>query len=133
MTAAEGGCMCGRVGFRAEGEPVTVLYCHCRDCRRASGAPVLVLAGFPEERVEWHGEREFYRSSASVRRSFCGGCGATLTYEDEKLPGEVYVAVGAFDEPERFEPTAHSWVSRRLGWFEVRDELPRHEQSSRPR
>lgn len=130
---AEGGCMCGTVRFGVDGDSTTVVYCHCRDCRRASGAPVSVFVAYPAERVEWSGERKTYRSSRDVRRSFCGQCGTSLTYEDTKLPREVYLSIGAFEEPERFEPEAHSWVSRRLGWLDLRDGLPRHEQSSIPR
>lgn len=132
-SVAEGGCLCGKVRFRACGEPIFTAYCHCRDCRRASGAPVTAFVGYPVERVEWIGERKAYRSSPDVVRSFCGECGASLTYEDAKLPGEVYLAVGVFDEPEEFEPATHSWESRRLGWLDIRDELPRFEQSSKPR
>ena len=38
--------------------------------------------------------------------------------------------VDVFDDPEAFEPEEHEWCSRRLRWFDVRDGLPRHEESS---
>jgi hypothetical protein len=38
--------------------------------------------------------------------------------------------VGIFDDPGAFEPEEHEWWSRRLRWFDVRDGLPRHEESS---
>jgi hypothetical protein len=53
-----------------------------------------------------------------------------LSFEDERLPGEIYLPVGIFDDPETFEPDKHDWVSRRLRWFDVPDGLPRHEESS---
>lgn len=130
----EGGCFCGAVRIRTEGEPLAVVYCHCNDCRRWSGAPVSVFVGYPAGRFEM--ERDVsraYESSPGVRRTFCGECGTALLYEDERLPGEVYVAVGAFDDPERFEPEAHSWASKRLSWLHIEDGLPRYEKSSRPR
>lgn len=129
-----GGCMCGSVRIRAFGEPAAVIYCHCRDCRAASGAPVSLYAGYRAGRVEWaRGERKGYRSSEAVVRSFCPDCGTPLSYVDEGLPGEVYVPVGIFDDPEAFEPGVHDWVSQRLPRFDVRDDLPRHERSSVPR
>jgi len=79
------------------------------------------------------GTPKVYESAPGVRRSFCGDCGIPLFYEDEKLPGEVYVIIGVFDAPEAFEPRAHSWFSRKLPWLDIRDELPRHEESSKPR
>lgn len=130
---AEGGCMCGEVRFGAEGDTLFRGYCHCADCRRASGAPVMVFVAYRAKDVEWSGKPEVYRSSPDVSRSFCEECGTSLTYEDEKLPGEVYISIGAFDEPERFAPQVHGYASRRLSWLDIRDDLPRHESSSRPR
>ncbi len=129
-----GGCRCGAVRIRATGEPSVVVYCHCRDCRRSSGAPASLFAGYRAEQVEWlRGEPKGYRSSKPVVRSFCPECGTPLSYEDERLPGEIYVAVGVFDDPEAFEPEVHDWVSQRLPFFDVRDELPRYGESSIPR
>jgi hypothetical protein len=34
-------------------------------------------------------------------------------YEDERLPVEVYVMVGAFDDPESFEPEVHHLIPRK--------------------
>lgn len=130
---ATGGCLCGAVRMRAVGEPICVVYCHCDDCRRASGAPLMVFAGYDEERARIEGEPSFYSSSPGVRRSFCGKCGTSISYKDELLPGEVYLCVGVFDDPGRFEPEAHGWVSRRLPWLRVRDGLPVYEKSTRPR
>jgi hypothetical protein len=49
------------------------------------------------------------------------------------LPGEVYLSIGVFEDPDVFRPDGHSWNSQRLGWFGVADDLPRYEKSSRPR
>ena len=43
-----GGCHCGAIRYRLEAEPVHVDLCHCVDCRRNSGAPVVCWAGFPD-------------------------------------------------------------------------------------
>ncbi len=113
---------------------MSVPYCHCKDCRRWSGAPVSVLVGYRVGQVEIkRGAPRVYESSPGVTRSFCGECGASLFYEDRRLPGEIYVAVGAFDEPERFEPDVHSWASQRLPWLDIEDGLLWKEKSSRPR
>jgi hypothetical protein len=131
---ARGGCRCGAVEVRAVGSPEVVLYCHCRDCRRSSGAPVSLFAGYRAGQVELPGGwPKDYESSPGIHRSFCGRCGTPISFEDEKLPGEVYLPVGVFDDPEAFEPEKHDWVSRRLRWFDVADGLTRHEESSIPR
>lgn len=131
---ATGRCLCGGFSFVARGEPRCSVYCHCVDCRRSSGAPVSALVGYATDRVDYTGdEPEKYRSSESVTRAFCGVCGGTISYEDERLPGETYLHVGLFDEPGKFPPETHSWHSQAVGWLLIDDELPRHEESSRPR
>lgn len=131
---ATGKCLCGDFRFVARGEPLYRAYCHCVDCRRSSGAPVSMLVGYRAEEVEYTGEQpRSYRSSEGVIRAFCGTCGGTISYEDERLPGEIYLHAGLFDEPGRFPPLTHSWHSQTIGWLRIDDELPRHEQSSRPR
>ena len=41
-----GGCLCGRLRYRADAEPVRAVICHCSICRRVSGAPMLCFVHF---------------------------------------------------------------------------------------
>lgn len=130
----EGGCLCGTVRIRAWGEPFGAPYCHCRDCRKSTSAPVSLLVGYAERQVESvSGDPKVYESSPGVRRAFCGDCGTSITYKDDRLPGEVYIHVGVFDDPASFEPTIHSWYSQRLEYLNILDDLPRPRESSRSR
>src|SRR3712207_2916337 len=102
---AVGGCRCGAVAVRASEDPTGVVYCHCQDCRKSSGAPVSLFVGYHTGQVEWlQGEPRVYESSPGVYRSFCGRCGAPISFEEERLPGETYLPVGIFEDPETFEP-----------------------------
>jgi hypothetical protein len=84
----EGGCLCGTVRYRVEGAPKWAAHCHCRDCRRATGAPFVTYAGYPTAKVTWLGEKPVaFASSPGVTRRFCGRCGSPLAYE-----GHVYTA-----------------------------------------
>ena len=46
----QGGCLCGAVRYRVEGEPLASGICHCRTCRKAASAPTLPFVVFPADR-----------------------------------------------------------------------------------
>ena len=132
ITEHAGGCLCGAVRFEAAGVPTDTAYCHCFFCRRQTGAPVVAFAGFgTDDAFRWvKGRPAMYKSSPTVRRKFCRRCGTPLTFEADRYPGRIYIAVGAFDDPDRLPPEAHSHWSQRIAWFDTADALPRHSGSS---
>ena len=79
-------------------------WCHCKDCRRQTGAPAVVWAGFRVEEVAFEGTPKRRRSSEHVVRSFCADCGTPITYEHDELAGEIYIHAGLFDEADRLVP-----------------------------
>src|SRR6187551_3379382 len=50
-TVREGGCGCGHVRYRVEGEPIFVKNCHCRQCQQQTGSTSVVNAFFESERI----------------------------------------------------------------------------------
>ncbi len=130
---ARGGCLCGRHRFALTAGPFAVSWCHCNDCRRATGAPAIVFAGVPEDAVDFAEPPAVFASSEHAERWFCSACGTPLAYRDRRLPGELYLLLGTLDEPGRFVPQRHAFASRRLPWLHIDDGLPRHPQFSRPR
>lgn len=120
----EGGCLCGRVRFRVVGPAKWTAYCHCRSCRKQTGAPVSAYAGFEREQAAFTaGEMAIYASSEGVRRGFCPTCGSPLTYEGSRWPTEIHFHISAFDRPEDFPPTDQAFAEERLAW------LPAFEQA----
>jgi len=71
-----------------------------------------------------------FASSPGVRRGFCAACGAPLTYESDRFPGEVHFHVSAFDRPQALPPGFHVFCEERLPWLEIADDLPRHAATS---
>jgi hypothetical protein len=131
--AREGGCLCGAVRYRASGDPITVVYCHCTSCRRASGAPVVAWAMWPLDQFEWtRGKPAANASSQGVERCFCGRCGTPISYTAEYMPGLVDVTVASLDDPGALEPQLHIWDSERVRWLELADRLPRHPDAPPP-
>ena len=128
------GCACGAHRGVALGDPQSVTWCHCADCRRESGAPSFVWVGWHEANVEGGlAGLETRVTKANVTRGRCGSCGALLAYRDEGLPGLVYVPLGAFDAPERFEPTEHAYWPDRVERLSFDDGLPKREGTTQTR
>lgn len=130
MRTVEGGCLCGAVRYRIQGEPLVSVTCQCRSCRRASGAALVpwlhldtaqltFLAGAPVE----------FQSSPAVTRTFCGQCGTPLTYRRSDYGPTIDVTTCTLDEPDLFPPVAHVWTSHRLRWVELADDLPRFDET----
>jgi hypothetical protein len=128
-----GRCFCGAVTVAASGQPFQVSWCHCRDCRRQTGAPAVVWAGFRSDAVVIEGTPKPRQSSPHITRSFCAECGTPMTYEDERLPGEVYIHAGLFDEADRLVPDRHAYVTSKLFWIHLEDGLAKFEDTTRPR
>ena len=124
-----GGCMCGAVRYEAP-EPHSVIYCHCRDCRRHSGAPLVSFVGYIRDEIEWSGDaRKIYNSSPNIERGFCGKCGTPLTWEGyvEELGGDlIEIFISTTDDPDSHVPQFHIWHGERVKWLEVVDDLPRY-------
>jgi hypothetical protein len=121
----EGGCLCGAVRYRALGQPYGITHCHCRTCRRASGAPFVTWAGVDTDKFTFtSGKPAAYASSVNVVRTFCGQCGTALTYQRSELPGSIDVTLGSMDDPEALRPEDHTWTESRLSWISMGDGLP---------
>ncbi|MDZ4868810.1 MAG: GFA family protein [Alphaproteobacteria bacterium] len=124
--ALSGGCHCGAVRYQITGTPKDVALCHCVDCRRNSGAPVMAWIGCAEETLSMtKGTPKVFKSSGATLRSFCGDCGTGLFYRNaEILPGIVEVQLATLDDAEVLPPTSQIQVAERLGWMKSAHELP---------
>jgi hypothetical protein len=127
-----GGCQCGAVRFRVEGELGDASICHCRMCQKAFGAFFGPLVSVKVADLTWtRGERRRFRSSNKVWRGFCGDCGTPLTFEP--LQGIIDLAIGAFDDPAPIRPLHQLGSPRRLPWVDELGELPRWDDEHRER
>ena len=126
--------MCGRTRFTIFSDPNFASYCHCDDCRASTGAAVSAFVGFETAHLVWQGEPlKQYPSSKGILRGFCPECGTSMTYEDEKLPHDIYFYVGVFDDPDGLPMQSHSYVEEKLVWLHINDELPKEEGTAAPR
>ena len=126
MTMLAGRCHCGAVQYAmAAADVLHHALCHCADCRRHAGAPVVGWAMVPAGRLTVRGTPKVYASSAHGRRSFCAECGTSLFYVNEAmLPGMVDIQTGTLDDAALLPPGAQIQVAERLPWMATLHTLP---------
>lgn len=129
-----GGCHCGAVRYEADGAPLHHALCHCSDCRRSAGAPMVGWIAFAADQVRLtQGETAVYAGSEHGRRHFCIQCGTGLFYlNSEMLPGIVDIQSATLDEAEAHAPGAHIQVAERLPWMTHIADLPEFERFPGP-
>jgi hypothetical protein len=118
-----GGCQCGAVRFRVEGEPQRASICWCRMCQKAFAGPFGALVTVNVDQLTWtRGQRATFQSSDNIQRGFCAACGTPLTYEwsDDRID----LAVFAFDDPSAVEPAVQLAVESRPAWMEHLADMP---------
>lgn len=124
MTTYEGGCQCGAVRYKIEGEISPVTACHCSQCRRTSGhfwaafhAPHDGFTLTEERGLTW------FTSSDWAKRGFCNQCGASLFYQ---MTGEatINVAAGSLDQPTGLHMKRHIFVADKGDYYDITDDLP---------
>jgi hypothetical protein len=124
-----GRCHCGAISYEMPEEVVHHALCHCGDCRRHAGAPVVAWAMLPADRLRVAGQPAIYHSSEHGRRHFCAACGTGLFYVNEAtLPGMIDVQSATLDNPDALPPSAQIQVAERIGWMRTAHALPEFER-----
>ena len=124
-----GGCCCGTVRYVVVGDPQRVTRCHCRHCRRTSGAPFVTWAQFDKATYRvTAGEAAIheYESRSRVTRTFCFKCGTLLTYrnsDESEILDNTAISLDANDD---LEVEDHVWCARMVPWLTMNDRLLRY-------
>lgn len=130
-----GGCLCGAVRYRANGEPSRTVVCHCKFCQRCTGSAFAVWPTFAHKEVSVGATLSTYehRSDESgrwIRLNFCPSCGTTLTSTFEKELGEISILGGTFDDTTWIRVDRQVWTRSRQHWLALPEGVRAFEKSS---
>ncbi|MEO8615452.1 MAG: GFA family protein [Luteolibacter sp.] len=126
----EGGCLCNAILYRVTGPALQTSYCHCEDCRKASGAPAVAWTFFKTGTLQWRLGKPKILNFAGRERSFCRGCGTPLMFFDPELPEFFEINTCTFDDPTPHVPNDQCWVHDEIPWASQLADLPRYEFTS---
>ena len=109
MPQFNGGCLCGKIRYSANADPIFMAVCHCKDCQRATGSAFEAILAVPEAAVSVQGTPKQFAVTADsgkqIRRSFCPDCGSTLMTVADAMPGALMLLTGTLDDTSQFKPT----------------------------
>jgi hypothetical protein len=120
----EGGCQCGDVRYRLEGEPLGLAVCHCTECQRQSGSAFGMSLAMRSEafRLLSGGLKTFTTLCDSGRTktcAFCPACGTRIHHQ--VVEAVLSVKAGTLDDTSWLAPDAHYWTKRRQPWVLIPD------------
>lgn len=104
-----GHCNCNAITVTIQdepsGNPHSTVYCHCKTCRRQSGASGTYVIAADENLVSISDPNnsqktwidELTDSGKPLKRQFCGHCGCPITSITPLMPGKIIVKMGLFD------------------------------------
>ena len=117
----QGGCQCGDVRYRLEGEPRGLAACHCKGCQRQSGSAFGLSLDVPKEAFRLlSGElRTFtvrFDSGRSKDCAFCVRCGTRIHHCGE---WGMSIKAGTLDDTSSLCPDVHCWTSEKQAWVQI--------------
>ena len=127
-----GQCYCGTVKYQIEGDIGPIVHCHCRNCRRVSGATFYTAGFLPEANFSiTAGQDEVgaYHSTEmdNLARCFCGKCGGRL-FVRLPIPGLINIAMTTLDEEPTEDKGVHINVDSKAPWDTVAESLPQFDE-----
>ena len=130
----EGGCYCGAVRYKTEGDAMFKGQCHCRECQYGSGGGPNFVMAMPEAGFSYtKGEpASFSRTDLEnpVAREFCSACGTQLVSRAPSVPGAALIKVGTLDDPSAFgQPQMAIFTIDQQSFHQIADGIPTFERT----
>jgi hypothetical protein len=130
MAHFEGGCLCGKVRFSADADPLFVGICHCKDCQQFTGSAFATVVAVPAQALKVTGALKTFTkpgdTGKAIHRRFCPECGSGILDEADSMPGAALVSVGALDDSSWVSPKAELYCDSAQSWVRLGGELQRY-------
>lgn len=130
-----GHCLCGRISYETDTEPVFAGNCHCKDCQRVSGGAYIPAMIFPQKSVTVRGEATYFDSTGDSgnihSRGFCPHCGSRMFARFGSMPGMLGVAAGTLNDSSGYAPKLDFYVGSAATWDHMDPSLPKKQRAPR--
>ena len=132
----EGGCLCGKVRYSGEAEPIFAGVCHCTTCQKGSGTAFNTVVAVPKPAVTLTGAASTYEGkgdtgNATFRR-FCPACGSPVRIEAAVMAHVVMIPVGTLDNASGVKPAMQIYCDSAQSWALLESGIERHAKMPMP-
>lgn len=129
----EGSCLCGKLRYHADAEPLVVALCNCTHCQKQSGTAFSVNVGVPKGSLTFtQGKTSVFADTGSsglpVYRHFCGTCGSPMFTDVVARPTVDWVKAGTLNDTSWVQPTLSLWCDSAQSWLTQPDGVTRFPQ-----
>ena len=130
MAKIEGGCLCGKIRYRSEAEPLVTVLCNCINCQKQSGGACSVNVVLPRGSLEVQGEMSTYvdsgDSGSPLDRNFCAKCGSAISSEPSVMANITVLKAGTLDDTSWVKPVMEIYCDSAQQWTREHVEMESH-------
>ncbi|MFV0276217.1 MAG: GFA family protein [Parahaliea sp.] len=124
-----GACLCGNIQYQCEGEPLTVIQCHCKNCQKQSGSAFSVNLVYKMRQVQINRDalghyQDRGDSGNPVHRYFCPNCGSAVVTGNADLSGIGVIKAGTLNDTAGIAPQMSIWDCSAQGWVRPLEGIP---------
>ena len=126
----KGKCLCGAVEFEVEDEFEYAGYCHCNDCRAATGSAFAAFAGIRKEKLrilKGADKIAIYGRNPDNAGRFCPNCRSGL-FSIVREGHYAHVPMGVLRDAPSIRPQFHICVAFKAPWHQITDQLPQFQE-----
>lgn len=131
MPRRKGSCLCRALTYEIEGEFEGVWFCHCSNCRKATGSAGNAILIVKRERFHWL-TGEDHRTTYELRPTYsitrCKTCGTPLPAEEDET--NIYLTAGTLDDPIDVGIRTHIFHGSRPDWNHDTEDVRYFEERS---
>lgn len=132
----EGGCLCGKVRYSADAEPIFVGVCHCTSCQKGSGTAFNTVVAVPKPAVKVTGTVSTYQgrgdTGKATYRRFCPTCASPIGIEAEVMADVVMIPVGTLDDSTALKPAMQIYCDSAQPWALLEGGIQRFPKMPQP-
>jgi len=124
-----GRCACNAVVYEIPDEFVNAYFCHCSNCRALTGSAFLPVGRIEREKLTVTNGADSLLVDGDSDSGYevrCARC-FSLVYWTSR-DGYFGVPYGTLIDEPTLKPMYHQFVGSKASWYEIQDDLPKHDE-----